>query len=224
MFDLLGLRRPSPWIFALFGLWLSACSQAPVNRTSSHQIPESSRSTSKAEHKPLPAQSVSQSNGLLQLLKQHFGSAAVSAEPEPEHLTDVTDHDSLAPVGLSELNFDVVEMADSLTGVPYRSGGTSPKGFDCSGLVYYIYAQLGIKLPRSSREQMHSSLHISDDELQPGDLLFFKTPGNTNSHVGIYTGNRRFIHAPSRGKVVSYSSMEEPYWRKHYVRAGRVFN
>lgn len=221
MSKFLCFRRLLRLCLALSGLILTACSQAPLKNASiPHQIPETAKTTTKVE----PSRSPSQSAGLLELLRQHFGASAVSSDSAVSHSQSQPELNAEPDSRIGELNFDIIEMADSLTGVPYRSGGTTPKGFDCSGFVYYVYAQLGIQLPRSSREQMHSTMRIEDDELQPGDLLFFKTPGNTNSHVGIYTGNHRFIHAPSRGKVVSYSSMTEPYWRKHYIRAGRIFN
>lgn len=116
----------------------------------------------------------------------------------------------------------VLEIAHSLLGAPYAPGGSGPKGFDCSGLVQYVFRQIGIDLPRTSGEQYGRVSLISLQELQPGDLLFFKISKRRISHVGIYVEDDRFIHAPSPGKKVSYASLSEPYWQKRFVGAGRL--
>ena len=112
-------------------------------------------------------------------------------------------------------------IAAAQVGTPYRYGGTSPGGFDCSGLVYYAYRKAGIRVPRSTQAQLRHARHIALSQLQPGDLLFFKLDRRPVSHVGIYTGNGRFIHAPSNGKRVSFTTMDDPYWQAHFVAAGR---
>jgi len=114
-------------------------------------------------------------------------------------------------------------LAASLVGTPYRYGGSTPRGFDCSGLVYYTYRKTGVRIPRSTRSQYRHAVHIPRRDLQPGDLVFFKTDRHEVSHVGIYAGNDYFIHAPSRGKQVSFASLDDGYWRTHFVAAGRYF-
>jgi cell wall-associated NlpC family hydrolase len=114
-------------------------------------------------------------------------------------------------------------IAASLVGTPYRYGGSSPRGFDCSGLVYYSYSKAGIRVPRTTQAQMHNAHQIPLKQLQPGDLLFFKLDRKPVSHVGIYAGNGQFIHAPSRGKKVSFALMNDPYWRPRLIAAGRYF-
>ncbi|MBI3897065.1 MAG: C40 family peptidase [Gammaproteobacteria bacterium] len=115
-----------------------------------------------------------------------------------------------------------VEYALKLQGTPYRYGGNSPRrGFDCSGLVQYSYSRVGLHLPRSTDEQWAHSRPVDDDDLRPGDLLFFDQDGKTNSHVGMYIGDDRFVHAPSRGKRVSVGNVDDPYWREHYAGARR---
>jgi cell wall-associated NlpC family hydrolase len=109
-----------------------------------------------------------------------------------------------------------------MIGAPYRYGGTSPRGFDCSGLVYYAYSKVGIDAPRSTAEQYRQARRIQVSQLQPGDLIFFKISGNRVSHVGIYAGNDRFIHSPSSGKSVAYASLKNPYWRARLAGAGRL--
>lgn len=115
----------------------------------------------------------------------------------------------------------VVGTARQMLGVPYRYGGASPSGFDCSGLVSYAYRSAGIRVPRTSGEQFLQSSRVSMQNLQPGDILFFRLSPPKVSHVAIYDRDGRFIHAPSSGKRVSYASLDNPYWRKHLVGAGR---
>lgn len=124
----------------------------------------------------------------------------------------------------SASNQVVIKAAKKMLGVKYRYGGTSPKrGFDCSGLVQYSHKAAGINLPRTTGQQYKASRWIARKYLQAGDLVFFKTTlSRAVSHVGIYLGNNKFIHAPSSGKRVKISSMKERYWRKRFTGAGRV--
>ena len=118
----------------------------------------------------------------------------------------------------------VVESARRMLGTPYRFGGDSPgRGFDCSGLVVYSYRRAGVEgLPRSAHQLERRAVPISLDELQPGDLLFFRLSGAKTSHVAIYEGNRHFIHAPSSGKRVERIAFDHPYWGPRIGRAGRL--
>jgi cell wall-associated NlpC family hydrolase len=112
-------------------------------------------------------------------------------------------------------------IAAAQVGAPYRYGGASPRGFDCSGLVYYAYRKAGIRVPRTTHAQLRHADSVSPGKLRAGDLVFFKLDRQPVSHVGIYTGNGRFIHAPSRGKRVSFTTLNDPYWRTQFVAAGR---
>lgn len=125
----------------------------------------------------------------------------------------------------------VVEGAQNLVlnamgfmGIPYRWGGATPEvGFDCSGFVQYVFRQAaGLVLPRSSFEQIRQGAVIARDELQAGDLVFFNTMRATASHVGIYIGENRFIHAPSRGKTVEIGELNNSYWQARYDGARRL--
>jgi len=108
-------------------------------------------------------------------------------------------------------------------GVSYRYGGTSRKqGFDCSGLIQFAYAQAGIELPRTAREQFQATERIERKELRPGDLVFFRIKGRDIDHVGMYIGGGRFIHAPRPGKNVEEAELHNAYWSRHYAGAGRV--
>jgi cell wall-associated NlpC family hydrolase len=118
----------------------------------------------------------------------------------------------------------VLQRALALLGTPYRWGGTSPDGgFDCSGLVGYVFrTALGIDLPRVSREQAKTGELVADRAaLAAGDLVFFGRKGRVD-HVGIYVGEGKFVHAPSRGKDVTVSSMDTGYWSGKFMSARRI--
>lgn len=116
----------------------------------------------------------------------------------------------------------VVLRAQELLGAPYRYGGAGPDGFDCSGLVYYVYGQIGVRVPRRTSEQFAKARPVALSELRPGDLVFFRVSKEKVSHVGIYVDAGRFIHAPSRGKPVGFGSIEDRYWSTRLVAAGRI--
>ena len=113
---------------------------------------------------------------------------------------------------------NVVGVAMSMLGTPYVWGGSAPGGFDCSGLVMWAYAQVGVSLPHSSYAQFTYGVAVSRDQLQPGDLVFFDGLG----HVGIYIGGDQFIHAPHTGDVVKISSLDEAWYAASYVGARRI--
>jgi peptidoglycan DL-endopeptidase LytE len=116
----------------------------------------------------------------------------------------------------------VVRTAQHLLGVPYMWGGTTPRGFDCSGFTQYVFAKNGIHLPRMSRDQAKVGKPVAKSQLKKGDLVLF---GNTYhhgiSHIGIYVGNGKFIEASSSRGVI-LASLSNPYWKAHYVGARDV--
>jgi len=115
----------------------------------------------------------------------------------------------------------VVTVARRQLGIPYHYGGSSPRyGFDCSGLVYYAYARAGYRIPRTTAGQFDDSRRVSPDDLEAGDILFFRFRGQP-SHVGLYIGHGRFIHAPAHGQRVSYASLHNEFWRERLVKIGR---
>ncbi len=113
-------------------------------------------------------------------------------------------------------------IAQSMLGAPYKWGGSTPNGFDCSGLVQYSYQRAGLQAPRTSHAQYSAAEHVSLRDARVGDLVFFDFDRKPVSHVGIYLGNGRFVHAPSRGKRVEIASLQEARYRKHFVTAGRL--
>jgi len=115
-----------------------------------------------------------------------------------------------------------IKHAKAQIGVHYKYGGNSPaSGFDCSGLIQYSYKQAGIRLPHSTKQLYKITQRVDKDDLRPGDLVFFKINRRKISHVGIYLGNNRFVHAPSTGKRVNIASLDLNYWKKRFSRGGR---
>lgn len=120
---------------------------------------------------------------------------------------------------------DVLQRALALLGTPYRWGGSSPdSGFDCSGLVGYVFRNaLGIELPRVSREMAKAGEPVADRAaLAAGDLVFFSRRGDVVDHVGIYLGEGRFVHAPRTGRDVTVSELDSGYWSDKFLQARRV--
>jgi cell wall-associated NlpC family hydrolase len=125
----------------------------------------------------------------------------------------------------SQRSNDVLIRAIGLVGTPYRFGGNTPaSGFDCSGLVDFVFRDAaGMELPRSTRELIDlKAPEIDRDDLQSGDLVFFSPDGGRISHIGIYVGEGRFVHAPSQGGTVRLDRLDNPYWQKAYREAKRV--
>ena len=130
-----------------------------------------------------------------------------------------------SPTALSAAANDVLMRAIGLVGTPYRYGGNTPAGgFDCSGLVDFVFRDAaGLALPRSTRELIDlKAPKIDRDDLQPGDLVFFNPRGGRVSHIGIYVGEGRFVHAPSQGGTVRLDRLDDRYWAKSFVGAKRV--
>ena len=150
------------------------------------------------------------------------GSGTVRPEPRPTTQRTWADQQPVDPAKANA----VLMRAISLVGTPYRYGGNTPEGgFDCSGLVNYVFLDmLDLRLPRTSRELAASQgPRIATDRLASGDLVFFGSDGQV-SHVGIYVGEGRFVHAPNSGGTVRLDRLDGTWWREHYTGARRLLN
>ena len=153
-----------------------------------------------------------------QAAEAQAAAAAQAAQPSPPSDNGVVTPPVSIPVGNSGAGHpEAAQIALHYLGVPYVWGGSTPSGFDCSGLVMYVYAQLGISLPHYTVAQYHMGVAVSRSQLQPGDLVFFDGLG----HVGIYIGGGQFIHAPHTGDVVKISSLSG-WYASTYVGARRL--
>jgi murein DD-endopeptidase len=134
---------------------------------------------------------------------------------------------SSAPVARVDSDRVAAERAAShalkMLGKPYRYGGMTPaSGFDCSGLVQFSFRQAGVPVPRSTELQLRASAPVRGAQLRRGDLLFFDQDGKKKSHVAIYVGDGRFVHAPSSGKQVRADRLDSPYWKRHLAEVRRL--
>lgn len=108
-----------------------------------------------------------------------------------------------------------------MIGRPYKYRGETPAGFDCSGLTRYSYLKAGLNVPHGTKQLRNASRAVSKWNMQRGDLLFFDEKGGAYSHVGIYTGDDCFVHAPSSGKKIRKNCLSEAYWEKHFMEVRR---
>lgn len=127
-----------------------------------------------------------------------------------------------APKADESITNRLLRVAHGMLEVPYRFGGTTLWGLDCSGFVQKTFSFLNLDLPRSAREQFREGTKVAKADLSPGDLVFFRTYAKYPSHVGIYLGDNRFVHASSREKKVTVDSLDKPYYEKRYIGAKRL--
>ena len=147
--------------------------------------------------------------------------AACASSPKADDSGRASGHDRVARADHNAASKAALHAQD-MVGKPYRYGGNSPNGFDCSGLVQYSYSRAGLSVPRTTRTQLNAGVAVSRKSLRAGDLVFFDQEGRKFSHVGIYIGDGRFVHAPSSGKRVRINSLNERYWNKHFTAARRM--
>ncbi len=119
---------------------------------------------------------------------------------------------------------EIALRAISLVGKPYRYGGADLQGFDCSGMVYFIHQALGIEVPRTAADQQRASMSVARSALLPGDLLFFRTTsGPRMSHVAVYVGENRFVHAPQSGRLIELRLLDDTYYGPRLAATGRLY-
>jgi len=154
---------------------------------------------------------------------------ATGAGAAPDAPAPIAPTAPIAPIApdLTARRFDgraIAQFALGFRGVPYRLGGADPGGFDCSGLVQYVFAQYGISVPRIVEQQYEIGDTIRPAEIKPGDLIFFNTTkrGDGASHVAIAIGQDSFVHAPNSSGVVRIETLGSAYWGARYVGARRV--
>ena len=149
-----------------------------------------------------------------------FAQSLTEAEAEPLPMTFA----STVSTAVVDKTETLINNAMQLIGVRYRWGGNTPQsGLDCSGFVRYVFNDtFGFLLPRKSAQMSKVGLEVGKEELRPGDLVFFNTMRHAFSHVGIYVGDNKFIHAPSRGKSIRVDDMNKVYWVKRYNGARRI--
>ena len=152
-----------------------------------------------------------------------------SSSKSPQKRKTTTTVSKIAPVRITHLqqqqaSSELMLHSMSLVGTPYRFGGTSRTGFDCSGMVQYVYkTALGVALPRTARDMASAGIRIKKDRLKIGDLVFFNTNGKRHSHVGLYIGNGQFIHSPSSNGVIRTNLLSDKYYAQHFDGAVTYF-
>ena len=126
-----------------------------------------------------------------------------------------------APTPVAD-GYAIAGTALGLRGAPYRNGGSDPSGFDCSGFVWYVLGQHGIRVGRTVGDQFREGTEVRADGIEPGDLLFFATQGSGASHVAMAIGGDEFVHAPSSSGEVRVERLTAPYWSTRYLGARRI--
>ena len=160
------------------------------------------------------------------------GCASTGATPQPfpapHRGTGNGDRGTGAPASISgtgsrtAVAYGITGTALHLRGAPYRNGGSDPSGFDCSGFVQYVFAQNGVRVPRTVTDQFRAGRDIDPPAMEPGDLVFFTTVTSGASHVGISIGGDAFVHAPSGYGEVRVERLSAPYWSTRFVGVKRV--
>ncbi len=228
---------------ALLGISLAtvqtnAWAAPKTHKTSTHKK-SSTKKTSKKKKKRTPRRIIKHKTSVPSLLSSYSSHVATptlrldeqvkpssfesSQEISEEQVTPVKDYSNDITIKGKTIKNILAKEALSFLGVPYKYGGTSPKGFDCSGIIYYIAKNHNISTPRTAYGLAHYGTQVDRSQLKVGDLVFFSTRARRRySHVGIYIGNDRFVHAPRTGYDVMVSSLKKPYYDKHFSGARRL--
>jgi murein DD-endopeptidase len=145
-----------------------------------------------------------------------------TAPPRPTGIPNGTVNDQSSTQDPGAIGPSLVTVAQRVLGAPYRFGGATEAGFDCSGLVFFAHRELGIPVARTARAQFETSRAVAREQLSLGDLVFFRLRDSVVDHVGIYAGDNRFIHAPRAGQSVRYDSLDLPYFATRFAGFGRL--
>jgi murein DD-endopeptidase len=150
--------------------------------------------------------------------------AACSSVPHRDEMIEPREPEAVEVQLPNKLGDEVALRAIAQVGKPYRYGGADLKGFDCSGLVFFVHNDLGIAVPRTASQQYAASTPVNVQKLMPGDLLFFHTLRRKRiSHVGIYAGGGRFVHAPQTGGRIEVRELNDEYYGTRLIGAGRLY-
>jgi cell wall-associated NlpC family hydrolase len=152
---------------------------------------------------------------------QRLALASRETEPSPLLLPGDASEDEVLEMAYTTSS-ELEQVAFNYLSTPYRFGGNSRKGIDCSAFVQQVFREVEVELPRSAREQFRVGDNIDREQLQKGDLLFFRTYAKYPSHVGIYLGDGKMIHASSRSRRVVVTSIDQPYYRQRFIGAKRI--
>jgi len=147
--------------------------------------------------------------------------AILSQAHDDKENEQISEHQNAMGTGLQER---LILFAKKMLDIPYRFGGNSLLGIDCSAYVKKVYSLIGVDLPRSAREQFHEGIPVDENNLSIGDLVFFRTYASYPSHVGIYLGNNLFIHASSKSRKVTIDSLDTPFYLKRFIGAKRLLD
>jgi cell wall-associated NlpC family hydrolase len=158
---------------------------------------------------------------------QPFPHPAGSPPPTPAPAAPADPPAAPQPVGTMGAappagGYAIAGTALGLRGSPYRNGGSDPSGFDCSGFIWYVFAQHGIRVPRTVGELFHAGVDVNPNALEAGDLIFFSTEAPGASHVGMAIGGDEFVHAPNTRGTVRVERLTSSYWSSRYVGAKRL--
>ncbi len=206
-----------PVLFCMVILYVSGCAPKRVIKkdTRSQTVAAEQRSSSSATGDQTQAAAAEPTDPASSTTQTH---GIVDPEPADAPVAGMPQGDlSSLSLGLA-----AATLANEQIGKPYGFGGSGPERFDCSGLVQWVYGNLGVSLPRISRSQASIGREVNSRETRPGDLLFFALKGGSIDHVGIYTGNGKFVHAPRFGRPVSTDSLNNSWWRRRLRTVRRV--
>lgn len=152
-----------------------------------------------------------------------ISSGCATRPPAPHPIESPVELPPEAPIERSDRRAQLVQLASQQLGAPYRYGGATPAGFDCSGLVQFVHAELGLALPRTAAAQFAAAAPRRAAELAPGDLVFFRGERGRIDHVGIYAGHGHFVHAPREGRPVSVERLDDDGYFARRFAAGGTF-
>jgi cell wall-associated NlpC family hydrolase len=191
--------------------------------SSSRESPPRVPACSRSRRPPRARASAGARAGALALAALFAGCSVIAPAPPPPTIPAAAAPPPAAPA-TAAAGASIAAFAATLVGTPYHFGGADAQGFDCSGLALYVHERLGIAIPRTAAEQQREAQPVALADLQPGDLVFFRLGSQHVNHVGVYTGDGLFVHAPHAGVAVSSADLRVGYYARHLASAGRYWS